>query len=535
MSKNSLPICIVGSGLSGISAAKALLSHGVKIIMIDPGLDLSPNTAEKVNVIGSKPAWQWGKRERQFLQKGVESSIKGVKEKRLFGSNFASRELTCFPVQKRHSAFYMSFAKAGLGNIWGAGLLPMHADDMSAWPISYAQLYPHYKRVLEFMPLAGRKDRLERIFPIETSPHHHRLSRQTENMFARMEKYAHKLENEGFFFGASRLAGRYHGATNGFDCQYCGMCLYGCPYGIPYSGRDTLAEMSGDPNFHYRSGLVATGFKPTGKSVDVYVTDTEGRQVQPVHAQRVLLACGPFATARIVLDSLGLHDVAVYAKTTDQYYLPFFSASAPSDIGDEQLHTMCQAFWVLRNKKISPFLVHSSIYTYNDLYTRAVQALLGRLYRPLRRIAEIPLGRLYFTITYLHSHHSAKLKVTLKSNTLKTLEVEGKPNPQSIDVFERVRRHWMRMAKYTGLLPAPFYSGNRLPGSGNHSGGLFPMTQNPQRLQTDTLGCFPGLDNVHLVDSSVFPSITATTITYSIMANAHRIADTLVKDGLVHV
>ena len=50
------------------------------------------------------------------------------------------------------------------------------------------------------------------------------------------------------------------------------------------------------------------------------------------------------------------------------------------------------------------------------------------------------------------------------------------------------------------------------------------MSHNPGRFETDTLGRLPGLERVHLIDASVFPSIPATTITLSIMANAHRIA-----------
>jgi choline dehydrogenase-like flavoprotein len=34
------------------------------------------------------------------------------------------------------------------------------------------------------------------------------------------------------------------------------------------------------------------------------------------------------------------------------------------------------------------------------------------------------------------------------------------------------------------------------------------------------------MDRVHLVDASVLPSIPATSITFSVMANAHRIAST---------
>jgi choline dehydrogenase-like flavoprotein len=50
------------------------------------------------------------------------------------------------------------------------------------------------------------------------------------------------------------------------------------------------------------------------------------------------------------------------------------------------------------------------------------------------------------------------------------------------------------------------------------------MRAQPGDLETDTLGRVRGWDRIHVVDASILPSIPATTVTFSIMANAHRIA-----------
>jgi len=61
------------------------------------------------------------------------------------------------------------------------------------------------------------------------------------------------------------------------------------------------------------------------------------------------------------------------------------------------------------------------------------------------------------------------------------------------------------------------------PGRGFHTGGSFPMRSRPQALETDILGRLHGFSRLHVVDASVFPTLPATTITLSVMANAHRI------------
>lgn len=57
------------------------------------------------------------------------------------------------------------------------------------------------------------------------------------------------------------------------------------------------------------------------------------------------------------------------------------------------------------------------------------------------------------------------------------------------------------------------------------------MRENPGEAETVTLGRLPAWRRVHLVDASVFPSIPASTITYTVMASAHRIAHEAARLG----
>ena len=61
------------------------------------------------------------------------------------------------------------------------------------------------------------------------------------------------------------------------------------------------------------------------------------------------------------------------------------------------------------------------------------------------------------------------------------------------------------------------------PGRGFHSGGSFSMAAMPKPGQTDRTGRPYGMKRTHVVDATVFPTVPATTITLTAMANAHRI------------
>jgi choline dehydrogenase-like flavoprotein len=50
------------------------------------------------------------------------------------------------------------------------------------------------------------------------------------------------------------------------------------------------------------------------------------------------------------------------------------------------------------------------------------------------------------------------------------------------------------------------------------------MSKNPSPLQTDIFGRVHGTSKVFAVDGSVLPSLPSQNLTFTIMANAHRIA-----------
>lgn len=523
MTKTAPIYCVVGSGLTGLSAAHALVRAGKQVLMLDVGKELEPEAARQARQLSRKPAWQWSEEERDSLAQGIESNTAGVKEKRLFGSDFSSRPVEGQPFIKRGAAFYSSGAKCGLGNIWGAGLLPMHDNDMGDWPISVGELEPHYRETLEFMPVAGQNDSLEKEFPLFGTPNRHQLSRQALHLLANMNRNAEALRGKGFSFGASRLAASFKGVDGGLECQNCGMCMYGCPYGILYSGSTTLDRLQKADNFTYRSGVVVQRLEQSGQGIIIHATSPSGDALEPIMAARVFLAAGPFGSTRIVLRSLGLYDRPVQIKTSEQFYMPLLSFQGFGNIEHEDKHTMCQAFVELLDPSISPFYIHFSIYTHNDLYKKALKNLLGSTFGPTEPLLDMALSRLYFAFCYLHSDHSATIIAKLQECD-NALVLDGRNNSEATQVLKKIKKRLCSSALQTGLVPVPGYSGKRLPGAANHSGGSFPMRTHPSGLETDLMGQLPGFENLHIIDSSIFPSITATTMTYSVMANAHRIA-----------
>jgi choline dehydrogenase-like flavoprotein len=139
------------------------------------------------------------------------------------------------------------------------------------------------------------------------------------------------------------------------------------------------------------------------------------------------------------------------------------------------------------------------------------------------------LARLSAFFGYIHSAHSAQLEAVLKPDIKQTLHIRGITNPEGKRVANAATKFVARQFRQLGWFPLKSLQTMHPPGGSVHIGGAFPMKKKPDGFQTDLLGRLPGLQRIHITDASIFPSITASTIAFSIMANAHRIATETVK------
>jgi choline dehydrogenase-like flavoprotein len=101
---------------------------------------------------------------------------------------------------------------------------------------------------------------------------------------------------------------------------------------------------------------------------------------------------------------------------------------------------------------------------------------------------------------------------------------------QSSKRLRQVNARLLRVAPFLGVAPVLPMVSLSAPGKSYHFGGSFPHATNPSGRESDVLGRVDPWRSIHLVDASVFPTVSATTFTLTIMANAHRIARSLLED-----
>ena len=245
----------------------------------------------------------------------------------------------------------------------------------------------------------------------------------------------------------------------------------------------------------------------------------------PHCGERVYLACGFLETTALLLRSLDMYDHATPASDSQYFLLPLLRLRGLPGVRLGALHTLAQLFLEIDDRTVSPYTVHLQTYTYNDLFEVALRSALWGSGRILATAAL--LSRLLLFQGYLHSSQSGRLSIELRrqSSGEDVLHVSATEQPETRRQIGALISKLFTMAGDLRALPLPSLLRVGAPGRGFHGGGSLPMRQHPQGLETDVFGRPAGLRRIHAVDSSIFPSIPATTITLTAMANAHRIGD----------
>jgi ferredoxin len=530
---------VVGAGAAAAAAALALVqdpSVGVTVLDVGGALPADKEDA-RARVAGLSPG-QWSDQDRAaisglpvFSSPGGRSTSGGLPEKRSYGSDFPFRDFgqrTGLATDGVVNDALVSGAYGGFTNVWGAQIMPFSRGTLRDWPVSFDDLKPHYEAVLGEVPFAAEEDDLARLFPLIAGGRElPRLSERSTTVLERYSRHRARLNARGVMLGRARLA------FQADACVRCGLCMTGCPYALVYSAAHTLDRLRSEGRIRYHSGLLATRITESGGEVTVAALDLATERYEHFTGDRVLVACGAVGSTRLVLGSLGLLDLPVEVRESTQFMLPFVSRRPTQDPRGRDDFTLNQ-FNMVVDLDGGHDLSQLHFYTYNDAFVDNLPRFLrgGRMETP-RRLA---LERLSVALGYLPSWAAPSFQITARKGdgpeSLPDLQLgAGEHSFLRNRFLRRVLRRVASSAPALDLWPVLPAMSVSLPGKSYHWGSTFPHTLDRRsRLSSDLLGRVEPWRRVHLIDAAVFPTVPATTFTLTVMANAHRIAQDLLKE-----
>ncbi len=524
-------VIVIGSGPAAAGATLAIAAHrDVRITVVDVGGELEADRERaRLRLRALSPAdWAPGDVDRVRRQP-VAQGGSPLPQKRAFGSDYPFRDfgqLDGVVARGGANASVVSGAYGGFSTVWGAQVMPYPAASFEAWPVSSADMEPHYRAVLSAIPFAGVADDLAELFPLlgEPAPLPPPAPR-TAAVLAAYERSRDRVRRAGVTVGQARLA------LDAARCARCGLCMTGCPYGLVYSADQTFDALRRSGRVDYHGGLVAYRVGEDGAAATVDVRDRRTGERRRLRADRLFVACGSMGTTRLVLGSVSAAERTVTMAESVQFMVPMGSLAPTPDPRGATEMTLNQFNMVVSLDGDGVDLAQVHFYPYNP-------AVLAALPGPLRSavgrgVTAAILRRLTVGLGYLPSWASPRLQVTarpaVEEGGLPELTVAREHPADPPSMLRTVLARMARVAPHLDLWPLVPEVTVAAGAKSYHFGGSFPHRTGPAGpvgdLTTDVLGRLPRWSRVHLVDGSVFPTVPAPTFTLTVMANAHRIAD----------
>jgi choline dehydrogenase-like flavoprotein len=440
-----------------------------------------------------------------------------------------------FSVQACEFTPLFSFARGGVAEAWTGGVYPFNDVELKEFPFRYSDLEPYYTEVASRIGICGLKDDLARFLPLHANMGPAlRLDQHSQYLLDRYEEQRQLLNQElRCYLGRSRIAVLSHDMEGRKSCTYLGRCLWGCPREALYTPSITLNQCCGYSNFRYVPGMYVNWFKyNASRHIASVVAESlaDGRNHE-FSAEAFVLAAGALSSSRIFMESIFRGDGEVIRldglMDNRQILIPYVHLRMIGQSYDPesyQYHQVAMGF----ETDLPEEYVHCQITT---LKTALLHPIIQRIPLDLQSAISVFRGiraAMGVVNVNLHDWRREENHVTLEVDSASArprLRIQYSPpanEEQRIsDTIRKVKRALWRL----GCVVPPGLVHVRPMGASVHYAGTLPMSKEEANF-TVTHDCRShDFDNLHIVDGSTFPFLPAKNITFTLMANAVRVAD----------
>lgn len=530
-------VLVVGSGPSAVNAAYPLVEAGHSVQMLDVG----NRDGVYERTIPDGPFSELRRTDEQQHRYLLGEQFEGIG----FDHMGSGAQLTpprqyvlrdaerLLPIDSSSFFPLQSLAEGGLGAAWGAGSPAFSAADLDGFPISHADLKPHYETVAARIGVSGARDDLwPYLGELDAMQPPLEIDSNGESILRRYEHQRAATNRTGLYLGLPRLAILSQPLRGRLATRYWDMDFWSDAGRSVYRPRWTVDELRAFPNFSFVNRRLVQRFEELASDeVAVTARDVDTGATTAYRARRLVLAAGTLGTTRIVLRSLGQYGRRVPLVCNPHTYLALFNFNSVGKALRDARHSMAQLCVVYApgGPTRSPLVGH--YYSYRSL-------LLFRLMKdsplPVREALQIlrllsphfgvlilqhkdrPTSTKYCSLVRAASGEEDRLAVEYALSSAEQADNDA----TEAGIVRALRR--LRCVKMQTVRPGHAAS--------THFAGTFPMTARDDELTTDPRGRLRPTRHVYLADGSVFPNLPSKGLTFTMMANADRIGSHLCAD-----
>lgn len=497
-------VMVVGSGPSGIIAAKNFIDSGIAVDLYDVGITCS---ADNINFLTSK---------NNLLPK-----------KTIFGSLFPYFRIDNFHfIHEKNVSFDTSHARGGLSNVWGATVGSPYYQDISNWPISFFELNSYVDKVFEIIGVTGSSDALNLLYSSRyRGPDLNYETNSTLDILNSAKVNHERLISHGIFVGKARLAIQAK-SNEPNSCVLCNKCMNGCLSNSIFSASHILSKLLLSPHFKYHSHCLVEKFTEDKNGVSILFFDTKNNIKAVATADYLVLGAGCFDTTKIVNASKEAEGMSYQIKDSQKFYFPVITFKSSQNTKEQSIEL---AHIYVQMIDSQGHIIQTQLYPGSKILLELIKRLFGSRFTSIFNIVFRPLiKRFYIGMMYLHSDVSGVM--SLKFTGDKVAHIAGIENKMSQKVFRNALWRMLVNARYLRFAPIPLFYLKAKLGHSQHFGSTLPMQEDNSKVGVNVNCRVNGFSRTFAVDSSVLPSIPGTPTTTLTMANSLRVSDLIIEE-----
>jgi hypothetical protein len=524
---------VIGSGCSGAIAAQTLVESGKQVLMLDAGITADSKIKDIPDqdflslrchdpsqyryLIGEKASGvSWGnvgKGEqitppRRHIMQSVEEVI---------------------PVASNTFSPLESLGYGGLGIGWGLQCWEYSKADLEAAGLNVDAMTRAYKTVANRIGVSASDDdaskyTLGTLDSYQASPH---MDRNHTAIYRNYIAKRKRMQERGFYMGRTPLALITKDKEGRKGYQYHDMDFYSdndLSAWRPWITVDNLKKRS---NFTYVGNQLAVQFTEKKDYTEVTCHDLTTNTRQVFRCRKLVLATSALGSARLVLRSLGQPDTKLPLLCNPYSYVPCVQprfvgkAAEPNKLGFTQL-----SLFYDKDHSNSGTSV-ASLYSYQSLM----------LFRIIRHVpldfadARILMRYLMSGIVIMGIHHPDFATSRKYVNLVPSRHTPTGDKLSANFVLEETQAAECRQREkqfVRAMASLGVYSLKRMdPGNGAsiHYAGTLPFSDSDEPFTLANSGRLHGTKSVYVADSAGFKYLPAPGLTFSLMANAHLVAE----------
>ncbi|MEI8202983.1 MAG: GMC oxidoreductase [Bacteroidota bacterium] len=532
-------VIIVGSGPSGAQAAQTLVEAEVNVLMLDVG----EKDEKYAPIVPNVPFDEFRQNDNEQYRYLLGDEFEAIP----FDDIKTGSQLTpprkhimrniekLIPLESDTFFPMESLAYGGLGCGWGGGAFVYSDEELQKAGLDVGKIKEAYQIVGDRIGISGdagstKKYSVGELKNVQPSL---KMDNSIEKIYSRYLKHQAKYNQKGVFIGPPPMAMLSQDLGERKKTEYYDNDFYTDILQQTYRPWITINNLNKSSNYTYQAQRLVLRFIEKEDFVDVETKNTISNEIEYFKTKKLILATGAPGTARIVLRSLSDKIQRLPLLSNPYNYIPCIYPAMLGKPLSKLKTSVAQAVIYLDETGKNEDVLVSSIFTYRSLllYKLIKETPLnfcdGRMMMQYLQSAFVIAG-LHFPDSFSESKY---YELTKDSNSFTgdKLKAHYVQTEEEKLYYKRKLKSFKKTLNSFYIYPVKIIN----PGFGSsiHYAGSVPFSLEEKPGTLSQTGRIHTTKNVYIADGSGFTFLPAKGITFSIMANAHCVANEVLKNN----